>query len=300
MASFGEKLKREREKKKITLDEVALSTKIGTRMLQALEEEKFDLLPGGVFNKGFVRAYARFLGIDEAEAIADYNQASGAIAPPPVPDDIELRAIAEKKEKERRGHRAAQLPWSWVAFLLLMVALALAVWGFYSRERTRDEKADHPQTAPPAAVESKPLPVAAATPEQIPSQTAPTPSTKPPVTSAAPESPPTPEPRLRQPAVDSQATPPRSGAFVVLVRAREESWVSIVADGQTTFQDILAAGSEKEVRAQRTIVVRAGNIGGLDISFNGNRLPLQGDFGEAKTLTFDSSGLEQQAAKPPG
>src|SRR6266568_8901882 len=80
--SFGARLKREREKKGITLDDISLSTKIGTRLLHALEDEHFDQLPGGIFNKGFVRAYARHLGMDEDQAIADYLEASGQ-APPP-------------------------------------------------------------------------------------------------------------------------------------------------------------------------------------------------------------------------
>src|SRR5712675_1943283 len=70
--SFGEKLRKEREQRKITLDDISSSTKISTRMLRALEEEHFDQLPGGVFNKGFVRAYARQVGLDEEEAVTDY------------------------------------------------------------------------------------------------------------------------------------------------------------------------------------------------------------------------------------
>ena len=62
LPSFGEKLRREREKRSITLDQISESTKIGTRMLQALEDDRFSQLPGGIFNKGFVRAYARHLG----------------------------------------------------------------------------------------------------------------------------------------------------------------------------------------------------------------------------------------------
>ena len=77
LPSFGEKLKQEREKRKITLEQISVSTKIGTRMLQALEEDKFSQLPGGIFNKGFVRAYARFVGLDEDQTVADYLQASG-------------------------------------------------------------------------------------------------------------------------------------------------------------------------------------------------------------------------------
>jgi len=69
---FGEKLRRQREQRGIALEAISNSTKISTRMLRALEEENFEQLPGGVFNKGFVRAYARQIGLDEEEAIGDY------------------------------------------------------------------------------------------------------------------------------------------------------------------------------------------------------------------------------------
>src|SRR6202158_2452345 len=89
LPSFGEKLKQEREKRKITLEQISVSTKIGTRMLQALEEDKFSQLPGGIFNKGFVRAYSRFVGLDEDQTVADYLQASGDA--PPVSTEIAAR-----------------------------------------------------------------------------------------------------------------------------------------------------------------------------------------------------------------
>ncbi len=72
MGSFGEKLRKRREERGIELDAISNTTKISTRMLRALEDEHFDQLPGGVFNKGFVRAYARQIGLDEEEAVTDY------------------------------------------------------------------------------------------------------------------------------------------------------------------------------------------------------------------------------------
>jgi cytoskeletal protein RodZ len=72
VGAFGEKLRKQREQRNIALDAISNTTKISTRMLRALEDEHFDQLPGGVFNKGFVRAYARQVGLDEEEAIADY------------------------------------------------------------------------------------------------------------------------------------------------------------------------------------------------------------------------------------
>src|SRR5260370_31415116 len=90
LPSFGQKLKLERERRKITLEQISVSTKIGIRMLQALEEDNFTQVPGGIFNRGFVRAYSRFLGLDEAQTIADYIQASGD----PLPASTETINVA--------------------------------------------------------------------------------------------------------------------------------------------------------------------------------------------------------------
>lgn len=88
LQGFGEKLRKQREQRGITLEAISSTTKISTRMLRALEEERFEQLPGGVFNKGFVRAYARQVGLNEEESIADYLAAlsesqikSQAVAP---------------------------------------------------------------------------------------------------------------------------------------------------------------------------------------------------------------------------
>src|SRR3954452_21787990 len=78
MASFGERLKREREMRNVSLEEIAESTKIGKRNLLALGPEEFNKLPGGIFNKGFVRAYAKYLGLDEDQALTDFLAAENA------------------------------------------------------------------------------------------------------------------------------------------------------------------------------------------------------------------------------
>jgi hypothetical protein len=72
---FGEKLRKYREQRGLEIDDISNVTKISVRMLRALEEEHFDQLPGGVFNRGFVRAYARQVGLDQEEAVADYAAA---------------------------------------------------------------------------------------------------------------------------------------------------------------------------------------------------------------------------------
>jgi cytoskeletal protein RodZ len=69
---FGEHLRREREMRGVSLDEISAATRISTRFLEALEREQWEHLPGGAFNRGFIRSVARFLGIDEDALVAEY------------------------------------------------------------------------------------------------------------------------------------------------------------------------------------------------------------------------------------
>ena len=77
--NFGERLKRERELREVTLEEITSATRIGPRFLEALENEQWEKLPGGVFNRGFVRSVARYLGLDEESFLAEYDLAHGPI-----------------------------------------------------------------------------------------------------------------------------------------------------------------------------------------------------------------------------
>lgn len=80
--NFGERLKRERELREVTLDEITSATRISGRFLEALENEDWEKLPGGVFNRGFVRSVARYLGLDEEVFLGEYDLAHGTQVPP--------------------------------------------------------------------------------------------------------------------------------------------------------------------------------------------------------------------------
>ncbi|OLD22475.1 MAG: hypothetical protein AUI91_01825 [Acidobacteria bacterium 13_1_40CM_3_56_11] len=67
MTNFGSSFKRARETKGISIDQIASETRISTRFLLAIENEQFHLLPGGIFNRGFIRAYAEKVGLDPAK-----------------------------------------------------------------------------------------------------------------------------------------------------------------------------------------------------------------------------------------
>ncbi len=103
MGAFGEKLRKQREQRGIALDAISNTTKISTRMLRAIEEEHFDQLPGGVFNKGFVRAYARQVGLNEEEAVTDYLTAlrESQIAAQTVPPNFRAQPGKPSTELDR-------------------------------------------------------------------------------------------------------------------------------------------------------------------------------------------------------
>jgi transcriptional regulator with XRE-family HTH domain len=88
---FGEQLKRERELRGVSLEEVATATRIAPRFLEALENEQWDKLPGGVFNRGFIRAVARYLGLDEDNLVSEYALSTKGRTDPGVVPDAPLK-----------------------------------------------------------------------------------------------------------------------------------------------------------------------------------------------------------------
>jgi cytoskeleton protein RodZ len=310
VASFGDRLRKEREDRGITLDDIALTTKIGTRLLRALEEEKFDQLPGGIFNKGFVRAYARHVGIDEDQAIADYISAvggvelkgmpdlpNGANAPERGPGPVAVQQIHAARE-DRTNEPAAAIPWGLLAIALLLIALAFASWSYYHREQRLNLN----------RVPSQPQVEGADVPGAIGGTTA----DRDPTTVSIAAHPITPVPpsgtqfpsaarAVQQAAALATLTAGTPGTFAVLLKEDEESdecWVSITVDGNLAYEAILVAPTQKLIVAKNEVVVKAGNVGALDFFFNGKKLTAQGDYGKVKTLRFHSDGLQAPAPQP--
>jgi len=294
VASFGAQLKQEREKQGLTLEQISLSTKIGTRMLRALEEEHFDQLPGGIFNKGFIRAYARCLHMDEEQAIAEYMAATGTSPLANNSEDHNQPPLLEIPREDDR--ETSDLPWGIFAVVLLLAAVGFAAWGFYSRESQKSAAVSAisaPSTS--AAAIGETLPAEQKPSEPIDSSAKPADASPSPLaaTSTQSQAVVTPASPAAQPAL-----PAPVGNLLVLIKAREDSWLSISVDGEIVTRALLAASAQKSVRAEKEIVIKAGNIGALDFEFNGEKLPTQGDYGEVKTLTFNAHGLQASAAQP--
>jgi cytoskeleton protein RodZ len=310
MATFGERLKKEREQKGVSLEDISLETKIGTRLLRALEEEHFDQLPGGIFNKGFVRAYARHLGLDEEQTIADYMAAVGT--PPPVVEEPfpvqvpQREAPSERSFRRVRRGEPQEVPWGLLAVVLLVVALGFAGWTYF--HRPVESKREAVPVVQPAPV-SNPAPDTTNSDSTKPAQTAPPvapsdgarplssiPTTVPAASTSAP---------VAQAALHGTSSSPlvsaAAGMFSVRLKGNddaEQCWVSVSVDGQPPVETTLIAPYEKVVEARNEVVAKIGSAGAVDIFFNGQRLPSQGDIGAVRTLVFHPDGLQAPAPKP--
>jgi cytoskeleton protein RodZ len=298
LPTFGEKLRLERERKNITLEQISVSTKIAIRLLRAIEENNFDQLPGGIFNKGFVRAYSRVLGLDEEQTLAEFQKASGNdlsaaqadVALPNVASASAVRhgssldnaaADTESSKQELnpdRGEAAArpldnQLPWGVFAALLLLVALTLSLWSRFERSHPR-EAALIPASNPTASLPPPPA-TSGASETRAPATHTPSP------TSAAYVG-----------GSSARVAPPSSPSeFSLVIQARKESWITITADGKPLASELMTAGTERTVHGSKQVVVKAGNAGAIEFQFNGQKVPAAGEYGEVKTVTFGPGGI---------
>ena len=158
MASFGENLRRERELRGVSLREIADATKIGVQFLRALEEDRVDRLPGGLFPKAFLRQYARHLGLDADRYVAEFLYVNGDPAPatPPPP----------AADRTRPGPRGLAL---FAAVVVAGVALSLKLSGVQERPvRSAPAPAEAPVSAtPPSSSASEPLATTTSTPDGL-------------------------------------------------------------------------------------------------------------------------------------
>jgi cytoskeletal protein RodZ len=144
--NFGERLKREREMREVTMAELSKSTRISNRFLEALENEDWEKLPGGVFGHGFVRAIARYLGLDEESLLGEYDLAHAEKLPP-----------AAEKPEERIPSPPKWLPAA-VVFVILLVVIgffyaARYTWKRVSAHRATQQSAPLAEPAAPAQVQ---------------------------------------------------------------------------------------------------------------------------------------------------
>jgi Domain of unknown function (DUF4115) len=180
------------------------------------------------------------------------------------PSIVKLPSIEEIRSRvmkfaaaQANSERVTNLSWETFSILLLVVALVLAGWGFYTRES--DTRVKH----------------------LVPAGSTSNVSILPPAWVASSK---------------GTKAPP---SFEIRIKAHKNVRVLIKADGKKVTEETLSDGAERSVRATNQVIVKTGNLGALDLEFNGRRLPSQGAHGEVKTLEFGPSGLEVIISNPP-
>ena len=135
---FGDGLRSEREQRGIALDDIAVATRVSLRNLSALEADRFDELPGGIFNRGIVRSYARYIGLDEDETMSAFTDAMRTNGVHPEVENENWAQFAENVKKGRKPRVSYRgIRWAGVAAMLLFVLLlALGIFAFLVRRGT--------------------------------------------------------------------------------------------------------------------------------------------------------------------
>jgi cytoskeletal protein RodZ len=259
----------------VTLEEISAATRIATRFLRAIENEQWDQLPGGVFNRGFVRAVARYLGLDEESIVAEYTLAVGdrpsvpvwAGSPPALPP---------------------QQPWlAWI--IATVVILALLAGGWFGTRRFLAWRAAK-RAAQAAALSAASSPASTGSTQQNAGDLAPANSGMP--------SPDAQNTATGAPAVAADSGPtaaPISTAtdqFELKIVTDKRTKVTIVADQEVVYDGNMKAGENHFFSAMDHFQVSAKDAGVLHMELNGKTLAPIGPPGHAGKVTLTRNDLK--------
>jgi cytoskeleton protein RodZ len=272
MTNFGASLKKARESKGISLDQIAKETRISTRFLTAIENEEFHVLPGGVFNRGFVRTFAERVGLDPDQMVADYERLVSPREPPPAEAAPTANAQAPRSDQPKGDRRL---------FPIALGILALAIVVFYVVSRESNQTAETTSSSSPPVVSTPPV----QTPAPAPAPEPPAETTPPPVPQeASPPAPSTPAPS--KPAANTQA-------LTLDIAVTETTWIKVQSDGNSVIPgEILEPGMTRKFTAENSIYISVGNAAGLTLKINDKPLKPLGKSGQVRSVTITPATLK--------
>jgi cytoskeletal protein RodZ len=266
---FGARLRDARERRGISLREIADATKISVGVLEALERNDISKLPGGIFGRGFVRSYATEVGLDPEATIQDFVAqfpSDSVIAGHPTLERAE-DGVAVESDRRTAG------TFLWLLLIAVPVAGGLLYFSTLGRRATMEPAAIADAARPAAAPDQVPAPPA------IAADAAAVPATPPaalPVVSAA-----APLPADARPATAS------TDQLTVTLTAKRPCWVSATVDGQTAIERLLKAGEHQTLTVRREMALTAGDASAIALQFNGADARSLGKSGEVVTARFN-------------
>jgi cytoskeletal protein RodZ len=274
---FGAKLRDARERRGVSLRQIANATKISIAALEALERNDISRLPGGIFSRAFVRSYAVEVGLDPETTIQEFIAQfpnDSVTAGHPTSDQIEDH---EAVESERRTAGT----FLWLAVVSLPIAGAVLYFATSGRPVIGGA------AQPPAAVAALP-PAEQTRSGGTPAAVEPAPASNP-GQSAAPASAAAGAAAPSTPAPGSDAaagSEPATDRFSVQLAATRPCWVSAVVDGRKQIDRLMQTGERTTIDVHRELVLTAGDAEALKLTFNGAAARPLGTAGEVVSRRF--------------
>ncbi|HEV3058055.1 MAG TPA: RodZ domain-containing protein [Vicinamibacterales bacterium] len=301
---IGSKLRAARERKGVSLRQIADRTKIAIAVLEALERNDISRLPGGIFSRAFVRSYAQEVGLDPETTIQDFigqfPQDSVTAGHPRAGQSEDVESF----ESDRRMASSAL----WI--LLVSIPLAGGVLYFTMSDRGTGTATSPPTTAratvpeSPRGIkapgESASAPAVATEASTAPAPPAGTPAsagTVAPARAVAPA-----ESSLAVPASQGAAPPappaaPTGGvsddSLTITLAARRPVWVSATVDGRKSIGRLLQPGQQETVEVKREMVLTAGDAAAVKMMLNGAEARALGKIGEVITARVTPSNFKE-------
>lgn len=300
MAELGARLRAAREQKGLSLEQVEHATRIRRAFLEALEEERFEALPGDVYARGFVRNYALFLGLDAKDLLGAYHSR----------DHLPARGMPRVLDEPLLSASTARQWLRLVLALAILVGAILAAWYGYRLYAVGDlERLVRPVLAPllvrtPAqSTLSRTVPATSTSivvtpPVMIPTATfTPLPQERAlAATASVSEAPmlatPSSEPTvLPSPTRTPSPSPTPAIAIRVEGTVTATTYLEVTLDDQRTFTGTLNSGDSRTWEAQTRIVLLVGNAAGLQLTVNGIKVAPLGREGEVVTVEYTRTAL---------
>ncbi len=262
--SLGTWLRTQREARGVSLVAVAESSKISTRYLEALESDRFDALPAPVFVRGFLREYARVVGLDGDEVVNFYLMVVPAKTPP---------VMAPRTPVGQKKADPAWLGYGLLVGAILALFLGIAAGISFWAKRHAPARSSAEVAAPRAESPRAPAADSAAAAPVAPAAIAPeTPQSG----TASPQGVATQEAAAPAPSLQSPPTaaPNAAAPLQVVLEFEQDCWVEVVVDGQRRSSELKAGGETLAIEAKDSVVLTLGNAPAVRVELNGRPLTL--------------------------
>ena len=245
--SLGERFRAAREQRGLTLSDVAEQVRIRSVYLAAIEEENWKAIGAPVYIRGFLRTYARFLGLDPEDAVAQFNAADGPAGA------ASASAGSPQPSSDYRPQSSSLGPLIWIAG-----AIALALIGFVIYLYVTPPHTGQQQLAATAAGQPTAPSLAGGSATAVPASPA---------------------------AASTAAASPRPQTKTLAIHLSAPSWLRVTVDGNVSIEGTFPAGTTKSFHG-KTALVRVGNAGGVEITVDGKPVGKLGGTGDVAEKQF--------------